>query len=259
MRVLIVEDDAALQLFLRKGLELEGHTVETVRDGEEALQAVAAYQPELIVLDLNLPKRDGIDVLRGLHGQLESTSILVLTGRGSVEDRVSCLDLGADDYLLKPFSFYELLARCRAIARRRAGSTSSVVVHGDLYVDRVSRIVSRGGIPVDLTSKEFALLDYLLQHRGRAIGRPELLANVWKMSPDAGTNVVDVYVNYLRRKLQTMTSDTDVVETVRGAGYTIRPVPLTFATAPEPVIKRPATSAGLADFTRLGAMLAGAA
>ena len=219
MRVLIVEDDAALQLFLRKGLELEGHTVALATDGDEAMAAVAQQLPDLIVLDLNLPRRDGMDVLRGLHAELQTTSILVLTGRGAVEDRVTCLDLGADDYLLKPFSFHELLARCRAIARRRNGVASSVIRHGDLQVDRVSRIVCRHDVPVDLTSKEFALLDYLLQHRGRAIGRPELLANVWKMSPDAGTNVVDVYVNYLRRKLQNMESDLRFIHTVRGVGF----------------------------------------
>ncbi len=256
MRVLIVEDDAALQLFLRKGLELEGHTVRVVGDGDEALHAVESNQPDLVVLDLNLPRRDGMDVLRALHGQLGATSILVLTGRASVEDRVSCLDLGADDYLLKPFSLFELLARCRAIARRRSGAAASVVRHGDLQVDRVSRVVVRAGQPVELTTKEFALLDYLLQHRGRAVGRPELLSNVWKMSPEAGTNVVDVYVNYLRRKLQRATGEPEIVETVRGAGYTIRPVPTVMA-----LLKRPAASAPLADLARLHTttLIAGAA
>lgn len=259
MRVLIVEDDAALQLFLRKGLELEGHTVTLARDGEEALEAVTHSLPDLLVLDLNLPRRDGMDVLRSLHGQLESTSILVLTGRGSVEDRVACLDLGADDYLLKPFSFHELLARCRALGRRRSSGTTSVVRHGDLLVDRVSRLVSRSDVPVDLTSKEFALLDYLLQHRGRAIGRPELLANVWKMSPDAGTNVVDVYVNYLRRKLQTGSDDVGLVETVRGAGYMIRPLGATSNVAGGSPGKRPSASATLADAARVPMLLEGAA
>ena len=256
MKVLVVEDDAALQLFLRKGLELEGHTVTLARDGEEAIGAVTQHLPDLIVLDLNLPRRDGMDVLRDLAGQLESTSILVLTGRGSVEDRVACLDLGADDYLSKPFSFHELLARCRAIARRRSGVASSVVRHGDLVVDRVSRVVSRGSFPIDLTSKEFALLDYLLQHCGRAVGRPELLANVWKMSPDAGTNVVDVYVNYLRRKLQTGSDDADLLETVRGAGYIIRPAMPAVMQAPP---KKPAASAGLGEAARVAMQMAGAA
>ncbi len=255
MRVLIVEDDAALQLFLRKGLEFEGHTVRVVSDGDEALHAVESSQPDLVVLDLNLPRRDGMDVLRALHGQLQATSILVLTGRASVEDRVSCLDLGADDYLLKPFSLFELLARCRAIARRGNGAGTSVVRHGDLQVDRVSRVVVRAGQPIDLTTKEFGLLDYLLQHRGRAVGRPELLANVWKMSPEAGTNVVDVYVNYLRRKLQHAAGEPEIVETVRGAGYTIRPVQTVLA-----LPKRPAASAPVADLARMQpTLIAGAA
>ncbi len=258
MRVLIVEDDAALQLFLRKGLELEGHTVQAVSDGSEAVEAAMLHQPDLVVLDLNLPRRDGIDVLRSIHSE-SGASILVLTGRGSVEDRIACLDLGADDYLMKPFSFFELLARCRALARRRVGGAASVVRHGDLEVDRVSRVVVRGGVPVDLTSKEFALLDYLLQHRGRAVGRPELLANVWKMSPDAGTNVVDVYVNYLRRKLQTGSDDAELVQTVRGAGYIIAPVAPGIAAGISPG-KRPVMPAPLADMARVQSrQIAGAA
>ncbi len=255
MRVLIVEDDAALQLFLRKSLELDGHTVRVANDGEEAFHAFMSNPPDLVVLDLNLPRRDGMDVLRSLHGQLQATSILVLTGRASVEDRVSCLDLGADDYLLKPFSLFELLARCRAVGRRRGGTAASVVRHGNLHVDRVTRIVLRAGQPVDLTTKEFALLDYLLQHRGRAVGRPELLSNVWKMSPEAGTNVVDVYVNYLRRKLQQVAGEAEIVETVRGSGYTIRPVAAMLA-----LPKRQTAPAPFADMARVQhTMLAGAA
>lgn len=228
MRVLVVEDDAALQLFLRKGLEVEGNTVLCASDGDSALEFAMHESLDLIVLDLNLPKLDGIDVLRALRSQSSSTSILVLTGRASIEDRVSCLDLGADDYLLKPFSFHEMLARCRAIARRRIGAAVHVVRHGDLQLDRVSRSVSRAGTPVDLTPKELTLLDYLLQHRGRAVGRPELLKNVWANSFETGTNVVDVYVNYLRRKLQTGDALADIIETVRGAGYTIRSSAATF-------------------------------
>lgn len=239
MRVLIVEDNAALSLFLRKGLELEGHTAVCVHNGDEALAAAHRDQPDLIILDLNLPRRDGFEVLQDLKAESFSSSVLVLTGRGSVEDRISCLDMGADDYLLKPFSFYEMLARCRAISRRQAGSTSSTVRHGDLQVDRMTRTVLKAGQEVELTGKEFALLDYLLQHRGRTVSRPELLSNVWKMSPDAGTNVVDVYVNYLRRKLQIGESVADVIETVRGAGYRIKPL----LEAVPVHLKKPAASA----------------
>ena len=223
MRVVLVEDDAALSLFLRKGLELEGNVVTCFSDGQAALTAMEDRTPDLLVLDLNLPNMDGVEVLRGIRQQCQDIAVLVLTGRSTVSDRVACLDLGADDYLLKPFSFHELLARCRAVTRRRVGSASSVVRHGDLQVDRVTRSVSRANTPVELTTKEFSLLDYLLQNRGRAVSRPELLDKVWKMSPDAGTNVVDVYVNYLRRKLSTPASAGDLIETVRGAGYTISP------------------------------------
>ena len=222
MRVLVVEDDAALLLFLRKWLEREGHNVVCATDGEQAVALAMQELLDLIVLDLNLPKLDGIDVLRALRSAGACTSILVLTGRASVDDRVSCLDLGADDYLLKPFSVQEMMARCRAIGRRRGGGASNTVRHGDLEVDRVTRTVVRAGTTVDLTPTEYGLLDYLLQHRGRAVTRTELLENVWRSSPDAGTNVVDVYVNYLRRKLQTGDAAGDIVTTVRGAGYTIR-------------------------------------
>ncbi len=254
MRVLIIEDDAALSLFLRKGLELEGHTAVCVHNGDEALEVAHRDQPDLIILDLNLPRRDGFEVLRDLRAESVTSSVLVLTGRGSVEDRISCLDMGADDYLLKPFSFYEMLARCRAISRRHAVLSSSVVKHGDLQVDRMTRTVTNAGQEIELTGKEFALLDYLLQNKGRPVSRPELLSNVWKMSPDAGTNVVDVYVNYLRRKLQTSESSGDVIETVRGAGYRIKPLTSLMPTS----IKKPQLSTVLQVYTG-GAAYAGAA
>ncbi len=223
MRVVLVEDDAALSLFLRKGLELEGNVVTCFSDGQAALTAIEERTPDLVVLDLNLPNMDGVEVLRGVRQHCHDVAVLVLTGRSTVGDRVACLDLGADDYLLKPFSFHELLARCRAVTRRKVVVSSSVVRHGDLQVDRVTRAVSRANTPVELTTKEFSLLDYLLQNRGRAVSRPELLDKVWRTSPDAGTNVVDVYVNYLRRKLSTPAAVGELIETVRGAGYTISP------------------------------------
>ncbi len=249
MQVLIVEDDAALSLFLRKGLELEGHTAVCVDNGDAALEVAHRDSPDLIILDLNLPRRDGVEVLQEVRANSLNSSVLVLTGRGAVEDKISCLDMGADDYLLKPFSFYEMLARCRALARRRHREpTSSVVQHGILQLDRMTRLVTLAGSEVELTGKEFALLDYLLQNRGRAVSRPELLSNVWKMSPDAGTNVVDVYVNYLRRKLQN--GDTpDLIETVRGEGYRIRPISITDA----PLKKASAIASGNGPSTFAGA------
>lgn len=223
MQVLIVEDDAALGVFLQKGLKLEGHNVELVADGEAALEWMEVRRPDLIVLDLSLPKRDGIEVLECLHGRLDGTAVLVLTGRSMVEERVKCLNLGADDCMLKPFSFHELTARCRALLRRRERFADPLLRHGDVELNRIERRVLRGGVPVELTVKEFSLLEYLIQRPDRCCSRAELLQGVWQMSPDAGTNVVDVYVNYLRKKLGAVGQQDDgghaVIETVRGEGY----------------------------------------
>jgi DNA-binding response OmpR family regulator len=193
MRVLIVEDDAALGLFLQKGLKLEGHNVTWVGDGEAALEHAAEHRPDLIVLDLSLPKKDGTEVLAELRGRFDTTAVLVLTGRSQVEERVKCLNLGADDCLLKPFSFHELTARCRALLRRREQFADPVLRHGNVELNRMERRVMRNGRLVELTVKEFALLEFLLMRRGQCCGRSELLREVWQMSPDAGTNVVDVY------------------------------------------------------------------
>jgi len=223
MQVLIVEDDAALGLFLQKGLKLEGHDVDRVGDGEAALEWMRERRPDLVVLDLSLPKRDGIEVLEEMQGRFSDTAVIVLTGRSLIEDRVKCLNLGADDCMLKPFSFHELTARCRALLRRRERFVDPVLRHGDVELNRVERRVMRNGTEVELTVKEFSLLEYLIQRPGRCCSRAELLQGVWQMSPDAGTNVVDVYVNYLRKKLGPVGLSDDgghaVIETIRGEGY----------------------------------------
>jgi len=223
MRVLIVEDDAALGLFLQKGLKLEGHEVTWVGDGEAGLRHAEEHRPDLMVLDLSLPRKDGTEVLEEMRGRFDGMAVLVLTGRSQVEERVKCLNLGADDCLLKPFSFHELTARCRALLRRREQFADPVLRHGDVELNRMDRRVTRGGRPVELTVKEFSLLEFLMMRRGQSCGRSELLRDVWQMSPDAGTNVVDVYVNYVRRKLASASLDGDpansVIETIRGEGY----------------------------------------
>lgn len=229
MRVLIVEDDAALGLFLQKGLTIEGHQVKLVQDGTQAIEVALDYQPDLMVLDLGLPCRDGVEVLEELAGQIVGTSVLVLTGRNEVADRVRCLDLGADDCLLKPFSYSELTARCRALLRRRDPFAEATLRTDRIELDRIQHKVTRDGVPVELTVKEFALLEYLMQARGRTCSRSELLQHVWQMSPDAGTNVVDVYVNYLRKKLSMSRECVEmlageagadrVIQTIRGEGY----------------------------------------
>jgi DNA-binding response OmpR family regulator len=223
MQVLIVEDDAALGSFLQKGMKLEGHDVEWVGDGETALLHAEDHRPDLMVLDLSLPRKDGTEVLAEMQGRFNEMAVLVLTGRNQVEERVKCLNLGADDCLLKPFSFHELIARCRALLRRREQFADPMLRHGDVELNRMDRRVARNGVGVELTVKEFNLLEFLMLRRGRCCSRTELLQEVWQMSPDAGTNVVDVYINYLRKKLSAANGDVDagysVIETVRGEGY----------------------------------------
>jgi DNA-binding response OmpR family regulator len=223
MRVLIVEDDAALGLFLQKGLKLEGHEVAWVADGEAALVHARAERPDLMVLDLSLPKKDGTEVLAEMQGRFDGMAVLVLTGRNDVEERVRCLNLGADDCLLKPFSFHELTARCRALLRRREMFADPVLRHGEVELNRMDRSVTHFGRAVELTVKEFSLLEFLMQRNGRCCSRSLLLQEVWQMTPNAGTNVVDVYINYLRKKLGAVADEADadypVITTVRGEGY----------------------------------------
>ena len=202
MRVLVVEDDHALGLFLKKAMELEGHRVEWVEDGEAALVQAAADHPDLVLLDLSLPKRDGMEVLAEMQSRHDDAAVLVLSGRNDLKVRVQCLEGGADDYLAKPFSYFELRARCKALLRRRQQFADPVLRHGDLELNRIEHKVTRGQRTIGLTAKEFSLLECLLLHQGECVSRSQLLAEVWQMPTETGTNVVDVYVNYLRRKVE---------------------------------------------------------
>jgi DNA-binding response OmpR family regulator len=235
MRVLVVEDDKALGAFLRQGLEVEGHEVTWVEDGDAALASVSEVSPELIVLDLSLPRRDGTEVLEELRARQHDSSVLVLTGRSDLDARVQCLNIGADDCLLKPFSYFELMARCRALLRRRRKTADPVLRYDDVELHRIERRVARAGKAVALTAKEFALLEYLMLHKGECVSRSKLLADVWQMPAETGTNVVDVYVNYLRRKLESDLGALPLIETVRGAGYRLA------ASGPSSARKPPAT------------------
>ncbi len=229
MRVLILEDDVALGQFLAKGLALEKHKVEIENNGRTGLDSLLLNPPDLLVLDLGLPEMDGLEILVRMQGRCPATSVLVLTGRKGVESRVQCLNLGADDCLPKPFSFNELTARCRALLRRREKPASSTLHVGPLEIDRIERTVKRNGRLIELTSKEFSLLEYLVLARGRTCLRSELIREVWQAGPPAGTNVIDVYINYLRKKLgeggEKTGSQSDsrdrLIETVRGEGYAI--------------------------------------
>ncbi len=222
MRVLVVEDDPALAVFLQKGLMLEGHEVDRAGDGQAALEAAALQIPDLVVLDLGLPRCDGTEVLEQLRRDLPGSLVLVLTGRSDVQERVRCLDLGADDFVLKPFSFHELMARCRALLRRRARFADPMVRFGGVELNRMERTVSYERVRVELTVKEFSLLEFLMLRRGACCTRAELLQDVWHSSTGAGTNVVDVYITYLRKKLAAAhpgdSKWASPIESVRGTG-----------------------------------------
>src|SRR5579864_5974452 len=196
MRILIAEDDEALAKFVRQGLEGEHYAVDVLPDGEQARAAATQLDYDVVILDLNLPKLDGVSVLRYLRSKKPSLPVLVLTQRTRVEDRVQCLDTGADDYLAKPFSFSELLARVRALVRRSHLPSESVLVAADLKLDRVQRLVERVGRRIDLTAKEFSLLEYLMRNAGRDVTRSMIIEHVWNLTFDTTTNVVDVYINY---------------------------------------------------------------
>lgn len=219
MRLLIAEDDKALSLFLRRGFEMEGHRVRTVCDGAQAVDAFRDESPDLTILDLNLPVKDGELALKEIRQLDAELPILVLTGRLEVETRVRCLDCGADDLMTKPFSLSELRARCRALLRRKREG-QLVLRAGDLELGRLDHVVRRAGCAVNLTNKEFALLEHLMLGRGNCVTRAELLETVWNAEPTQTTNIVDVYVNYLRRKLEDEPPGM-LIRTVRGKGYMV--------------------------------------
>lgn len=218
MRILVAEDDAPLAAFLRKGLEAEHYAVDVVADGEQAQFMAEEYDFDLLILDLNLPQLDGLEVLKNLRGKKPGLPVLVLTARSRIEDRVKGLDLGADDYLTKPFSFTELSARVRALLRRGGRTVDSVFRVEDLEMNRVERTIKRAGKRIELTPKEFALLEYLMRNAGRRVTRNMIIEHVWNLSFDTMTNVVDVYINYLRKKVDE-DFEPKLIRTIRGVGY----------------------------------------
>ena len=219
MRLLIAEDDSALGLFLSRGLEADGHRVRTVFDGGAAVEAFRQDMPDLTILDLNMPVKDGEQVLEEFRAIDPDSPVIVLTARQEVDTRVRCLDRGADDLMTKPFSLHELRARCRALLRRKR-DTRLLLRAGSLELDRLDHTAHRDGLPILLTNKEFALLERLMLNRGQCVSRVELLDSVWNMEPVQTTNIVDVYVNYLRRKLHDPPPGL-LIRTVRGQGYTV--------------------------------------
>ncbi len=219
MRLLIAEDDKALGLFLSRGLEADGHRIRVAYDGAAAVAAFREEMPDLTILDLNMPVKDGEQVLTEVRAMDADLPVLVLTARQEVDTRVRCLDLGADDLMTKPFSLHELRARCRALLRRKREARLQLRA-GDLELDRMEHSARRAGQPILLTNKEFALLEHLMLNRGQCVSRVTLLDSVWNMEPAQTTNIVDVYINYLRRKLKDPPPG-QLIRTVRGQGYMV--------------------------------------
>jgi two-component system response regulator MprA len=219
-RVLVVEDDEEIARVLQRSLRLDGYEVRLAADGEAALETAAAYHPDLVILDLGLPRLDGMEVARRLRAA-DDVPILMLTARDALESRVEGLDAGADDYLVKPFERQELLARLRALLRRRPPRGSASVVVGDLSLNPDTHEVRRAERPVELTQREFELLEYLMRNERIVVPRQRLLEEVWGYDPFATTNTIEVFVSNLRRKLESG-GEPRLLHTIRGAGYVLR-------------------------------------
>jgi heavy metal response regulator len=221
VRILVVEDERKVASFIKKGLEEEGYAVDVAVDGEEGLVMALTRVHDLIILDIRLPRRDGLRVLQALRHDGVTAPVLLLTVRATIEDKVLGLDAGADDYLTKPFAFQELVARVRALLRRRAEGEPTVLHIGDLTLDPARRTVTRGDEKIDLTPREFALLDYFMRNPGRVLTRTMIAEHVWDYSFDTSTNVIDVYVNYLRKKVDAG-REPKLLHTMRGVGYVLK-------------------------------------
>jgi heavy metal response regulator len=221
MRILVVEDEQKVAGFIKKGLEEEGYAVDVAFDGSEGLLLALDGVHDLIILDINLPKMDGLRVLQEFRKNQGKTPVLLLTVRAAIEDKVLGLDAGADDYLTKPFSFQELLARIRALLRRRGEAESPLLQVADLTLDPAQRLVFRGTERIDLSTKEFALLDYFMRNPGRVLTRTMISEHVWDYDFDPLTNIIDVYVNYLRKKIDA-DREPKLIHTVRGVGYVMQ-------------------------------------
>ena len=221
MRILIVEDERALCDTLVKSLKQKGYEVDACYDGDSALDWLLTEKYDLLLLDLNLPGRDGMDLLKTLREQDRETRVLILSARSRISDKVEGLDCGANDYLVKPFSFEELMARLRAMTRSPFGMADNTLTVADLTMDCAAHTVRRGGREIALSAKEYALLEYLLRNRGIVLSREKIENHIWNFEYEGGTNVVDVYIRYLRKKIDDG-FEPKLIHTVRGSGYVLR-------------------------------------
>lgn len=221
MKILIIEDEKKLAEILKKGFEEHYFVVDLSFDGEEGLYMAETYSYDAVILDIMLPKMDGFTILGKLRGKKIDVPILILTARGEVEDRIKGLNIGADDYIIKPFEFSELLARIKAVIRRNKGKASPVITINDLTIDINSRTVRRSNTDIKLSTKEYNILEYLALNRGRIISRTELVEHIYDIDFDLDSNVIDVYINYLRNKID-KDYNKKLIHTVRGAGYILK-------------------------------------
>ncbi len=221
MRILVVEDEPKLNELIVKRLRMEHYSVDACLDGREAMDYLACAEYDAVVLDIMLPGANGFEVLKSIRVKQDRTPVLFLTALDTIDDRVAGLDAGADDYLVKPFAFDELLARLRVMIRRSGGHVSNVFTLADLTVDCDARQVTRGGENIQLSSREFAILEYLIRNAGKVLSRDKIRLHVWNYDYEGGSNIVDVYIRYLRKKLDEGRSP-KLIHTVRGAGYVLR-------------------------------------
>ncbi|MBA3530380.1 MAG: response regulator transcription factor [Ardenticatenales bacterium] len=218
MRVLVVEDEPGVAAFIEQGLTEAGYAVDRARDGEEGLDYALAADYDLLVLDIMLPRKSGLHLLKELRAGGNETPVLLLTARDAVEDKIKGLDAGADDYLVKPFAFSELLARLRALLRRPPLQNGTILLVSDLEMNSATRQVTRAGLPLELTPREYALLEYLMRHANQVLTRTQIAEHVWNFNFAGDTNVVDVYIGYLRRKIDGEGA-LPLIHTIRGVGY----------------------------------------
>ena len=221
MRILVVEDEKDLNRVISKRLESEGYSVDRCFDGEEALDFIDVGEFDAIIMDIMMPRINGIEVLKQMRSRNNTTPVLLLTARDGIGDRVNGLDAGADDYLIKPFAFEELLARIRVMTRKASGNSTNIFSAADLTMDLNSHTVVRGDVNINLSAKEFEILEYLLRNKGIVLSREKIESHVWNFDYSGGTNVVDVYIRYLRKKIDDE-FEPKLIHTVRGCGYVLR-------------------------------------